>query len=527
LLPLVWLLFSEELIKEFLQKCFLHVKYNENTKEFSSISRGNRMKYIILDCYTDEASGLGVPPYLGTYPRYIYGKLKKEGHQVTYLTIDDLRLWKKYDGIRREPTVKQKTNILIYNLTNNKAEEILNADKLIVILGVHVPGKYLTALPGTLKEVIPMIKDLQVEKILTGPAVFGTQLEGGKFYEKQDLTDFAEIKDFNFTFDKLESFVKESVNILEEIIGRRVIEIETGRGCNVGKCSFCTEPLKNNFVNRKMEDVVNEVKDYYNAGARFFRLGKQADFYASDRPIEMLKKIREICPKIEMLHIDNVNPNSVVKPGGEEITEAIVKYCTPGNIAAFGVESFDPEVVKANLLNTSPLIAYKAIKIINKYGSERGENGMHKFLPGINIIFGLLQESKKSHIKNMEMLQKILDDGLLLRRINIRQVAVLPDTFLEKHGGNKYLRKNKKYYWKWRNEIRQKIDFPMLKKILPVGTVLKEVYTEMYDGKTTFCRQMGTYPLVIGVKERLELGKKVNLKVVGHMLRSVIGEVSK
>ena len=59
------------------------------------------MHYTLLDCYTDEASGLGVPPYLGTYPRYIYGKLRKEGHQVTYLTIDDLRLWKKYDGIKR------------------------------------------------------------------------------------------------------------------------------------------------------------------------------------------------------------------------------------------------------------------------------------------------------------------------------------------------------------------------------------------------------------------------------------------
>ena len=31
---------------------------------------------IVLDCYTDEPAGLGVPPYLGTYPRYIAGWLK-------------------------------------------------------------------------------------------------------------------------------------------------------------------------------------------------------------------------------------------------------------------------------------------------------------------------------------------------------------------------------------------------------------------------------------------------------------------
>jgi len=214
----------------------------------------------------------------------------------------------------------------------------------------------------------------------------------------------------------------------------------------------------------------------------------------------------------------------LINQEGEEITKAVVKYCTSGNIAAFGVESFDPEVVRANKLNTSPRVAMKAIKIINKYGAERGANGMPKFLPGINIIFGLLQETKQTHLRNMEALQNILNDDLL-RRINVRQVAVLPNTMLEKEGGNKFLRKNKHLYWKWRNDIRQKIDFPMLKQILPVGTVLRDVWTEMYDGKTTFCRQMGTYPLVIGVKERLPLGKKISIKVVDHMLRSIVGEV--
>ena len=101
------------------------------------------MRYTILDCYTDEASGLGVPPYLGTYPRYIYGKLKAEGHDVTYITIDDVRLWKKYQGVKKEPSVKQKTNILVYNTTNNDAEKVLlSTDNLIVVLGVDVPSSF-------------------------------------------------------------------------------------------------------------------------------------------------------------------------------------------------------------------------------------------------------------------------------------------------------------------------------------------------------------------------------------------------
>ena len=49
------------------------------------------MHITILDCYTDEPAGLGVPPYLGTYPRYLYGLLKQQG-EVRYITIDDLRL---------------------------------------------------------------------------------------------------------------------------------------------------------------------------------------------------------------------------------------------------------------------------------------------------------------------------------------------------------------------------------------------------------------------------------------------------
>ncbi|MEK6809906.1 MAG: radical SAM protein [Nanoarchaeota archaeon] len=482
------------------------------------------MKYTILDCYTDEASGLGVPPYLGTYPRYVYGQLKAEGHEVSYITIDDLRLWKRYNKIKKEPSEKEKTNILIYNLTKNDAEEVLAAtDILVIILGVHVPGKYLTALPGTLQEVVPLLDDLRCKKILTGPAMFGTQLEGGKFYEKVHH-DF-EIKDYSMAFTDLDRYALVGVEILKQIPYRIMIEIETGRGCKVGRCSFCTEPIKSRFVNRNMESVLKEVKEYYKLGARYFRLGKQADFYASDRPIELLRRIRKECPAIEVLQIDNVNPNSVVAPGGEEITKAIAEYCTPGNIAAFGVESFDPIVVKENLLNTTPLMAMKAIRIINKYGAERGENGLPKFLPGINIIFGLLGETKETHKKNREALQQVMDEGLMLRRINIRQVAVLPDTYLESHGGTKYLKKNKKYYWKWRNEIRQKIDYPMLNKILPKGTIMTDVFTEIYDGKTTFCRQMGTYPLVIGVKGRLPFNKRIKIKVVDHMLRSIVGEM--
>jgi len=486
------------------------------------------MTYTILDCYTDEASGLGVPPYLGTYPRYIAGYLKSKGEDFNYITIDDLRFFYHYNSQFKETKKSEKTNIKIYNLTKNfeNIKEILqNTQTLIVVLGVHVPGKYLSALPGTLHEVIPLIEDLDCKKILTGPVIYGTQLFGGKFYEKADLKFFDEIKEYNSTFDKLENYPVLGAEIINQIPDIRVIEIETSRGCNVGKCSFCTEPIKSKFVNRGFNGIIREIEAFYNLGAKYFRLGKQADFYAYYNPIELLKTIREKFPKIEVLHIDNVNPNSVVAKDGEEITKAVVKYCTEGNVAAFGVESFDPIVVKDNLLNTMPQVAFKAIKIINKYGQKRGFNGMSWYLPGINIIYGLMGETKETHKKNMEALKKILDENLMLRRINIRQVAVLPETLLHEKAGTKFIKKNKKYYWSWRKEIRTKIDFEMLKRIAPENQILKDVRMEIYDGNTTFGRQIGTYPLIVGIKGRFEIGKFYDIKVTGHMLRSITGKI--
>ena len=481
--------------------------------------------YTILDCYTDEAAGLGVPPYLGTYPRYIAGSLKGN---VNYITIDDLRLWKKYNGKVKIPSLKEKTQISTYILTKNDVSKVLDkTTELIVVLGVHVPGKYLSAIPGTLNEVSKLLDGVKCKKILTGPAVFGTQLFGGKLFEKLDKNIFDEVNVslFRFSYKDVSKYaILGAKKIYPQIPDIRMIEIETGRGCDIGHCSFCTEPLKNKVEFRDRKEIIKEMEIFYSLGARYFRFGKQTCFYTYPDAIKLLEEVNKKF-KLKVLHIDNVNPVKVIMDKDDSITKAIVKYCTSGNIAAFGIESFDPNVVKANTLNTSPVVAMKAIRIINKYGSKRGSDGLPKFLPGVNIIFGLIDESKNTHKENMKYLTKILDENLLLRRINIRQAAIFENTKLYNEAGNKFLRKNKKYYWKWRNEIRQKIDNEMLKRVIPSGTILKDCYAEIYDGNTTFLRQFGTYPLIIGVKGRLELKKFFDVKVTGHMLRSLTGEI--
>jgi radical SAM superfamily enzyme with C-terminal helix-hairpin-helix motif len=475
----------------------------------------------ILDCYTDEPAGLGVPPYLGTYPRYLAGSLDEIPN---YITIDDLRSLK---DINKKKSI-QKTNIKKYNTTRSAEEvhKILNStSELVIIAGVHTPGKYLSAVPGTLKEIIQLTKELNCKKILTGPAVYGTSTEGGKFAERVDLRNFDKIHDFKFSYEDISNFAVKGAEIVKQIPQLRIIELETSKGCSRKEhCSFCTEPIKNKISFRSSKDILKEAKALSKLGVKHFRLGKQSDYYSHPDAIDIIKDIRKECnPKV--LHIDNVNPVNVVSKKGIEITKAIVKYGTEGNTAAFGAESFDPEVIVQNKLNADPEVTYEAGRILNKYGAEKGENGMPRFLPGINLLFGLIGESKTTNEHNMSWLKRFMDEGLLIRRINVRQVDIFEGTPIYNTVGNKFIKKNKKFYWKWRNEIRQTIDFPMLKRLVPEGTVIKNVRMEIYDGNTTFGRQIGTYPLIVGVKERLELNKFYNIEIIGHMLRSVIGKV--
>ncbi len=514
-----------------------------------------KLRFAVLDLYTDEPSGLGVPGYLGTYPRYVAGAILDNKHEYFYLTVDDLRKFVKEKVLVKRSKSELITDIKILNLSSNHEnfEKILESiDAMIVIGGVHTPGKYLSALPGTtaeflqLKEMLPdKLKDYAT--ILTGPvSQAGSGLYGGKIargveaeFKNFDLVvpeieyKFKELLENNFTSD-----VKKLYNYNElsriAVLGAdmlkqfpffpdfAMVEIETGKGCKYGRCSFCTEPLKYGVVERRqMGDIVEEIKALRNAGARFFRLGKQTCFYSYGTSEEVDKLLINCRKYAEILHIDNANPTMVT----EEKTKSIVKYCTPGNIAAFGVESWDMAVVKKNRLNTTPETTMKAIRLINKYGAVRGENGMPKFLPGINIIFGLNGESKKTHEENMFWFQKILDEGLMVRRINIRQVVPFPGTRLYDEAGNKFLKKNRSMYFRWRKDIREKVDVPMLRRLLPVGTVLRHVGTEIYDGNTTFARQAGTYPLVIGIRGRLPLRKYFDVKVADYMLRSVTAEM--
>ena len=122
------------------------------------------MKYdVIVDCYTDEPSGLGVPPFLSVHSRYIAGALEEQKRKYYYLTIDDLR----YNN--GEKHNKDSYNKRIINTTKNKDNvfDILNnADNIYVVMGCFVKYEYVSAEPPSFLEVEELLRKYSANKLL-------------------------------------------------------------------------------------------------------------------------------------------------------------------------------------------------------------------------------------------------------------------------------------------------------------------------------------------------------------------------
>jgi radical SAM superfamily enzyme with C-terminal helix-hairpin-helix motif len=484
----------------------------------------------ILDCYTDEPAGLGVPPFVGVWPRYITGGYEEE---PTYLTIDDLRLVRYVESVPKvtiDPPAG-RTHIEVLNHTRDYEEikrVLETTEELVIIAGVQTPGKYLSARPGTLREVNKLLASFHPRKVLTGPVLTGgTQFRGGTRPQLAEEENFEQLRPFTYeSYDELQPHALRGTRLLTQMprLENRIVELETGRGCPREKgCSFCTEPIKHKVLWRRPELVIKEVRALMALGARAFRLGKQSCIYSYEggdpRKLEaLLSGLAALKPTV--LHVDNANPMMI----NERRTELFVKYLTPGSTAAMGIESFDPEVTKANHLNCPYDMAFEAIRTINRIGGFRGANGCHALLPGINILLGLAGETPETLDKNFAALKRILDEGLLIRRINIRRVVPFPGTALYEEVGQKYLRRNQRYYTAWIEKVRQEIDIPMLQRLFPVGTVLKDLCSEVHNGGTTYMRQIGSYPIVVGVWERLPLNEFLTVRVTGYRRRSLLAE---
>jgi radical SAM superfamily enzyme with C-terminal helix-hairpin-helix motif len=483
----------------------------------------------ILDGYVDEPACLGVPPYLSPYIRTVAGALIGHKYTVRYLTIDQLRKDMHYI---------------------NKLDR---ANLLVMIAGVTVPGKYLGGTPATLTEIQQIGHMLRgPKKLIGGPIGFGYAPEGGQQAIKQVISGFdallkgepAVSLDNYLTGNKPAGTLDYNRTDPWSVTGSGIIEqhpdypyvmceLETARGCSHGAsggCSFCTEPFYGTPKYRSVESIANEVTSLHAHGARHFRVGRQPDILAygagagefpAPRPdlLETLfASIRTAAPALKTLHIDNTNPATIAKHEQEsrEALRAIIRHHTPGDVAAFGMETADPEVVAANNLKAHAEDVFRAIRIVNEEGGTR-RNNVPELLPGLNFVCGLAGETEKTYELNEQFLARVRDAGLSVRRVNIRQVMPFEGTPAYT---NNTLGKYDRRFRIFKEFVRQKIDLPMLQRVYPIGTVLHDIRIEV-SGDLSFGRQMGSYPILVGIPVLLAEWSTIDAVVVDWGMRSV------
>ncbi|MFX1559794.1 MAG: radical SAM protein, partial [Promethearchaeota archaeon] len=266
-----------------------------------------------------------------------------------------------------------------------------------------------------------------------------------------------------------------------------------------------------------------------------FRIGHQADLFTygskemaevefptpnPEAVEELFSKIRLGAPDLDVLHIDNVNPGTIAHHPKEskEVAKSIMKYHTPGDVAAFGVESADPEVIRRNNLKADANEVIEAVRILNVVGGTREPWGLPHLLPGINLLYGLPGESKRTLEHNMSFLKQILDEGLIVRRINVRQVIGLPGTGLKQETSTKIKRNQ---FFRHREEIRDTIDSEMIRRVAPHGTMISSVFVDGETGNNFLLRPLGTYPLLCHMPKGVDDSAPLNVFVVDHGPRSL------
>ncbi len=477
------------------------------------------MKVVILDGYVDEPSNFGVPPYISPYPRYVAGAVHDAGHEWEYVTVDQVRVGHPLKG-----------------------------DLLVLLSGPIVPGKYLRSLPISEKEIVYHASGFE------GPRMFGGPLARFRYYDESlvEPFDWVAFRDIDTAvydhlttgdwtnrdrtmgeWDRWAHLGADVIRAHPDFPEPLTVELDTSKGCvryvNKG-CSFCIEPMYGKPRFRKVAGILEEVRRLAAVGAVNFRLGGQADFFSyqaiglgfSATPQinvpairALLEGIRAAAPNLKVLHTDNGDPAMMVAHPDEAMAAMrdLVRFATPGTILSFGLESADPRVTEANNLNIDADGCVEAIRMVNEVGRGRGENGMPWLLPGVNFVAGLDRETKQTFDLDLAFLKRLLAEDLWIRRINIRQVRPVRREF-EPTGLYREFRR-------FKEAVRTQIDHEMLRRVIPEGTVLRDVFLEIHKGHVTYGRQIGTYPILVGLPYDATVNRFVDVRVVSHGQRSL------
>ena len=521
--------------------------------------------WLVLDGYEDEPAAFGVPNYLGFHIRYICGVLESRGIPYTYMTIDQWRLY-------------HKESLSVPEARASLRGELSGLDGAVILAGAIVPGKYVRGTPISRKELDEVLSIIpSPSPVLCGGWAIRHWRYDGWTPLRSNL--FCAVQDTDATLDHfistgnwehrkrtpeqwsrwaLSGASSKAVTEHPDLItqdgraGPLTYEIELYQGCVRFKrgCRFCIEPKKGLPLWRTENDVLSEITAALDSGVVNVRVGGATDIYTykaegvedleypipNPEPIaKVLHRARED-ERLQILHVDNANPSIVAEnlEPSTEITKTLVETLSDGAVLSFGLESADPEVHEQNWLNCDSEQLKTAIRHINEFGRKKGDRGLPKLLPGLNFIAGLKGETEESYQMNLQLLRTLSSEGLWLRRINIRQVE-----------GQGFQEVPEKAFKEFKQEVRNEIDSPLLQEMLPTGAILRDVWWEAQDDRIrrpeqvldskysdedirgkpgiTFGRQIGAYPILVGVPYRIPLEPSSDIMITGHGKRSITG----
>jgi radical SAM superfamily enzyme with C-terminal helix-hairpin-helix motif len=226
-----------------------------------------------------------------------------------------------------------------------------------------------------------------------------------------------------------------------------------------------------------------------------------------------------------VLHTDNANPLTITRfpDAAAEAMEIIVRHNTAGDGLSFGLENVSARVKNRNHLKVSAEEALFAVRMVNEIGGKpKGPRLLPALLPGLNFLVGLADDGDDSLEENRRFLETLLEEGLLVRRINIRRCMVFPEaplaSLLERYPS----RVRERSYRRWKEWIRNEADPVFLSGVAPVGTVIRNVRVEERRGHMAFGRSLGSYPPLVGIgADDLREGDRRDVVVCGHGGRSL------
>ena len=508
------------------------------------MSESQEASWLIIDGYEDEPAAFGVPPYVGFHIRYICGVLEKHNIDYDYCPIDTYRI--------NPPSLENRLGV-------------------VILAGAIVPGKYLRGTPISLRETREVIANTpgEIPVLCGGWAIRGWRHQGWSplrknlFLALQDtdatLDHFLRRNEWKHQRRTAEQWTdwaqtgakSKAVTENPDLNGPLTYEVEVYQGCVRYKrgCKFCIEPKKGVPIWRSPEDIIREVSIAHDMGVKHVRLGGMTDTYTymaegvveleypkpNPEPIAKLLHGLRDDERLEILHTDNGNPSIIAEnmEESEEITKTLVQTLSDGAVLSFGLESADPNVHEANWLNCDATQLKSAISLINKYGREKGDRVLPKLLPGLNFIAGLNGETSNTYDINLALLRELKQEGHMIRRVNIRQVE-----------GEGFQEIDETDFQSFKKTVREEFDGPILEEMFPVGTVLSDVWWESHEGRTrlprhlepkarsievhgkagiTFGRQIGAYPILVGMNYLAPLESYSEIIVTGHGARSITG----